>query len=151
MGKDAAMTTKAAKLTMSLLLLSVLSFFQDTLAQGLAGKQEAGQQVENQPPVADTSPDQGVNEGDLVVLNGSGSFDPDGQIVSYAWGIEDSDDDAPPISLTGQDTSIATFTAPMVVGNVSANSYLFELTVTDNDGLIGTATSKVVVEKSANR
>ena len=151
MGKDASMTTKAAKLTMSFLLISVLSFFQDTLAQGLAGKQEARQQVENQPPVADTSPDQGVNEGGLVILNGSGSFDPDGQIVSYSWGIEDSDDDAPPISLSGRNTSIATFTAPMVVGNVSANSYLFELTVTDNDGLKGTATSKVVVEKGANR
>jgi hypothetical protein len=76
-------------------------------------------------------------------LSKSTFFDPDGQIVSYAWGIEDSDDEAPPISLKGQDTSVATFTAPVVVGNVSANSYLFELTVTDDDGLIGTATSKL--------
>jgi hypothetical protein len=42
-----------------------------------------------------------VSAGDLVTLNGSGSFDPDGEIVSYAWGIEDSDDDAPSVLLGG--------------------------------------------------
>jgi hypothetical protein len=115
------------------------------IAQGQAGQQQIG----NQPPIANTSPDQRVNEGDLVILNGSGSFDPDGEIVAYTWGIEDSDDEAPPVSLNEQNTSIATFTAPMVAGNVNANSYLFELTVTDNNGLKGTNTSKVVVEKDA--
>ena len=132
-------------LTTSLSLLSVLSFSQVVLAQGQVGQQQVG----NQPPIANTSPDQRVNEDDLVTLNGSGSFDPDGEIVSYAWGIEDSDDEAPPVSLNGQNTSIATFTAPTVAGNVNANSYLFELTVTDNNGLKGTNTSKVVVEKGA--
>jgi hypothetical protein len=131
-------------LTASLSLLSIPSFSQDVLAQG-----QVGQQGGNQPPIVNTSPDQRVNEGDLVTLNGSGSFDPDGEIVSYTWGIEDSDDEAPPVSLNGQNTSIATFTAPTVAGNVNANSYLFELTVTDNDGLKGTNTSKVVVEKGA--
>ena len=129
-------------LTTSLSLLYVPSFSGD-LAQGQVGQQQAG----NVPPIANTNPDQRVNEGDLVTLNGSGSFDPDGKIVSYTWGIEDSDDEAPPVSLNGQNTSMATFTAPMVAGNVNANSYLFELTVTDNDGLKGTNTSKVVVEK----
>jgi hypothetical protein len=128
--------------TTSLSLLCVLSFSGE-LAQGQVGQQQAG----NVPPIAVTSPDQRVNEGDLVTLNGSGSFDPDGKIVSYTWGIEDTDDEAPPLSLNGQNTSIATFTAPMVAGNVNANSYLFELTVTDNNGLKGTNTSKVVVEK----
>lgn len=151
MGIEVIVTTKVATvlLIVSLLLLAVLSYFQDTLAQGQAGQQQAEQQVGNQPPVADTIPDQRVDEGNLVVLNGSGSFDQDGEIVSYTWGIEDSDDEAPPISLSGKNASIATFTAPMVVGNVNANSYLFELTVTDNDGLKDSATSKVVIEKSA--
>jgi hypothetical protein len=133
-------------LTTSLSLLSVPSIFQVVLAQG-----QVGQQLENQPPISNTSPDQRVNEGDIVTLNGSGSFDPDGEIVTYAWGIEDSDDEAPPVPLNGQNTSIATFTAPMVAGNVNANSYLFELTVTDNNGLKGTNFSKVVVEKSATQ
>jgi chitinase len=132
-------------LTTSLPLLSIPSFSQGVLAQGQVGQQQAG----NVLPIANTSPDQMVNEGDLVTLNGSGSFDPDGGIVSYAWGIEDSDDEAPPVSLNGQNTSVATFTAPMVAGTVNANSYLFELTVTDNNGLKGTNTSKVVVERGA--
>jgi hypothetical protein len=57
----------------------------------------------------------------------------------------------PPVSLSGKNASVAAFTAPTVVGNVNANSYLFELTVTDNDGLMDTATSKIVVEKSPIR
>ena len=40
-----------------------------------------------------------------------GSSDLNGKIESYAWGIEDSDDDAPTILLNEQNTSIATFTA----------------------------------------
>jgi hypothetical protein len=137
------MTMKVVMVLLTFSLSSLSLFFQDVL-----GQKQAGEQVGNQPPVADASPDQRVNEGDLVSLNGSSSFDPDGEIISYAWGIEDSDDEALPISLSGRNTSIATFTAPVVVENLSANSYLFELTVTDNDGLKGTATSKVVVEKS---
>jgi hypothetical protein len=118
--------------------LSVPPFLQNVLAQ---------EQQVNQPPIVNTGPDQMVNEGDRVILNGTGSFDPDGEIVSYAWGVEDSDDEAPPVSLNGQNTNIATFTAPKIAGDVSANSYLFELTVTDNDGLIGSNASKVVVRK----
>ena len=131
-------------LAISLSLLPVPSFFQVEPAQG--------QQLQgNQPPMANSGPDQRVSEGDLVTLNGSGSFDQDGEIVSYTWGIEDSDDEAPAISLNGRNSSIATFTAPMVVGSVDANSYLFELTVTDSNGLKGTDTSKVVVLKGATQ
>ena len=98
-----------------------------------------------QYPSADAGADQSVKEGDIVVLNGTGSSDPNGKIVSYAWGIEDSDDDAPTILLNGQNTSIATFTAPMIAGNVSSN---YQLTVMDNDGLFGSDTNKVVVSHS---
>jgi hypothetical protein len=129
---------------MSLLIFGVLlwlSLSSDILAQ----EQAEGKGY----PSADSGADQSVKEGDVVVLNGTGSSDPNGKIVSYAWGIEDSDDDAPAISLNGQNTSIATFTAPMVVGNVSSNSYLFELTITDNDGLFGSDTNKVVVDRNA--
>jgi hypothetical protein len=107
----------------------------------------AQEQQVKRPPIVNAGPDQMVNEGDRVILNGTGSYDPDGEIVSYAWGVEDSDDEAPPVSLNGRNTYIATFTAPKVAGDVSANSYLFELTVTDNDGLIGSNASKVVVGK----
>jgi hypothetical protein len=120
----------------SLILSLILSFslFTDIAAQ------------EEQFPTADAGPDQSVNVGEIVVLNAIGSFDPNGKIVSYAWGIEDSDDEAQAVSLNGQNTSIATFTAPMIVGNVSSNSYLFELTVTDNGGFLDSDTTKVVVK-----
>lgn len=134
-----ATTIKSPVIILLLTLsLSVPSFLQNVLAQ---------EQQVKRPPIANAGPDQMVNEGDRVILNGTGSFDPDGEIVSYAWGVEDSDDEAPPVSLKGQNTYIATFTAPKVAGDVSANSYLFELTVTDNDGLIGSNASKVVVGK----
>lgn len=134
-----ATTIKSPVIILLLTLsLSVPSFLQNVLAQ---------EQQVKRPPIANAGPDQMVNEGDRVILNGTGSFDPDGEIVSYAWGVEDSDDEAPPVSLNGQNTYIATFTAPKVAGDVGANSYLFELTVTDNDGLIGSNTSKVVVGK----
>ena len=127
---------KLAVIMGSLMLSLVLSL---SLFTDIAGQEE-------QYPTADAGPDQSVNIGEIVVLNATGSFDPNGKIVSYAWGIEDSDDEAPAVSLNGQNTSIATFTVPMIVGNVSSNSYLFELTVTDNSGFIGSDTTKVIVK-----
>ena len=127
---------KLAVIMGSLMLSLVLSL---SLFTDIAGQEE-------QYPTADAGPDQSVNVGEIVVLNATGSFDPNGKIVSYAWGIEDSDDEAPAVSLNGQNTSIATFTVPMIVGNVSSNSYLFELTVTDNSGFIGSDTTKVIVK-----
>ena len=127
---------KLAVIMGSLMLSLQLSL---SLFTGIAAQEE-------QYPIADAGPDQSVNVGEIVVLNATGSFDPNGKKVSYAWGIEDSDDAAPAVSLNGQNTSIATFTAPMIVGNVSSNSYLFELTVTDNSGFIDSDTTKVVVK-----
>ena len=39
----------------------------------------------NVPPVASAGPNQAVNSGTVVTLNGSGSNDPDGTVASYAW------------------------------------------------------------------
>jgi hypothetical protein len=93
-------TTKTAAILTMLLTISssflCMSYF---LQVGLA--QEQGEQPLGRPPIAVTDQDQMVSAGDLVTLNGSGSFDPDGEIVSYAWGIEDSDDDAPSVLLGG--------------------------------------------------
>jgi hypothetical protein len=86
----------------------------------------------NSPPVADAGPDQTVNEGAGVVLNGSGSYDPDGTIASYLWSQTGG------VGVTLSDTSAAqpTFTAP---ATGSANEVLtFELTVTDDTGQIST-------------
>ncbi len=141
-------TMHISKVLMAIvIMLSSPLLFMNTLVHGQT-EQEQQQQKQQHPPVANAGPDQVVNEGDLVTLNGSGSFDLDGEIVNYTWGIEDSDDDAPPISLDRRDAAVATFTAPNVIGDVNANSYLFELTVTDNEELTGSNASKVVVVKN---
>ena len=133
------MKIKAYRPWLAVFILYFPFIFMNSLAQG---------QVEQQsPPVVTAGPEQRVNEGNLVTLTGTDSFDPDGKIVSYAWGIEDSDDSSPAIVLEGKNTPVATFTAPKVADSVDSNSYLFELTVTDNDGLIGSNTFKVVVTK----
>lgn len=39
----------------------------------------------NTPPVADAGEDETVNDGTIVQLDGSGSYDPDGDDLTYAW------------------------------------------------------------------
>jgi hypothetical protein len=91
----------------------------------------------NNAPTANAGPDQNVRdpEGDgiqSVSLNGSGSSDPDGTIVSYVWR------EGP--------TTIATGVNPSV--NLSAGSHTIVLTVTDDDGATGT--DSVVVNVTSN-
>ena len=70
----------------------------NTLVQGQIGVQQQS------PRVSNTNPEQTMSQGDRVTLTGASSFDPDGEIVSYAWGIEDSDDESQAIALDGQNT-----------------------------------------------
>lgn len=39
------------------------------------------------PPVANAGPDPSVRIGSTVILNGSGSSDPDGDTITYSWSI----------------------------------------------------------------
>ncbi|MBN2461077.1 MAG: T9SS type A sorting domain-containing protein, partial [Candidatus Cloacimonetes bacterium] len=79
----------------------------------------------NQPPVADAGEDQTVDEGDLVQLDGSDSYDPDGQLLTYLW-------TAPPEIVFDDPTLVApTFTAPDVMANTN---YTVTLEVNDNFG-----------------
>jgi len=45
--------------------------------------------IEGSLPVADASEDQSVTEGDMVVLDGSGSWDPLGDAITYRWTLVD--------------------------------------------------------------
>lgn len=92
---------------------------------------------DEEPPVPDIviTPET-IYEGDLVTLDGSGSSDPDGTIVSYEWDLDvfvDSDGDG----IYDNDVDA---TGPIVTF-IWYDDYYTEvkLTVTDDDGLTGTA------------
>ena len=59
------------------------------------------------PPLSDPGEDQIVNFGATVTLDGSGSFDPDGTVITdYIWTTDDN------VVLSGSNQAIATFNAP---------------------------------------
>jgi subtilisin-like proprotein convertase family protein len=90
----------------------------------------------NYPPNADAGIDQTVNEGATVNLNGTGSSDPDGDTLSYAW-IELG---SSWVTIQSASSAQATFTAPMVNSPLNIT---FQLTV--NDGRGGSDSDTVVV------
>lgn len=80
----------------------------------------------NMAPTADAGPDQTVNEGDLVNLNGGNSSDPDDGIASYLW----TQTTGTTVSLSNPSSATPAFTAPS-----SSGALTFTLTVTDVGGL----------------
>ncbi|HEY1339365.1 MAG TPA: PKD domain-containing protein, partial [Bryobacteraceae bacterium] len=89
--------------------------------------------VGNSAPVADAGPNQiGVPAGQ-VTLNGSASYDPDGDPLTYQW----TQIGGSPVGLSGANTATATFTA------AASQQYYFRLTVRDPGGLQSSATTTV--------
>ena len=86
----------------------------------------------NLDPTAEAGADQSVNAGDpMVILDGSGSSDSDGRIVSYQWAqIEIGDGPTVSIVDTDEAEASASFVAPVVNATVTL---MFQLTVTDDD------------------
>jgi chitodextrinase len=84
----------------------------------------------NAPPVADAGPDHVCLVGDEVYINGSGSYDPDGVLLTYQWNFGDG------VNATG----------PAVTHSYAdAGTYTVTLTVTDNLGSLDVATCTVTV------
>ncbi len=90
----------------------------------------------NETPTAVAGPDQSVNEGTTVKLNGINSSDPDNGLQSYEW--KQVQVDGVTVSLTDATTVEASFTAPSVAA--TGANLTFELTVTDMGGLKATDT-----------
>jgi hypothetical protein len=88
---------------------------------------------QNEPPQANAGPDQTVDEGSVVDLNGSQSLDIDDGVATYRW----VQTDGPGVTLSNAGSPNASFTAP-TVGTTDGVSLTFELTVTDKSGLSNT-------------
>jgi len=84
----------------------------------------------NHQPIADAGPDQTVNEGSTVQLDGSGSVDPDGDPITYSW----TQIAGTPVTLSDATSAKLTFTAPQQPPK-GQETLTFSLTVTDNSGL----------------
>ena len=89
--------------------------------------------IGNSPPVANAGPDQiGVAAG-TVTLDGSASYDPDNDAITYQW-----------TQIGGTGVTLATPTAAKTTFTAAAGqTYIFKLTVTDSGGLSSSATTRV--------
>ncbi|HEX9677182.1 PKD domain-containing protein [Nitrososphaera sp.] len=81
----------------------------------------------NSPPVANAGPDTAVDEGTTAFLDGSASYDPDSDALSYSW-IQAS---GPSVQISASNAATTSFIAPMVSPDTSLS---FTLRVTDSDG-----------------
>ena len=82
-------------------------------------------------PIADAGPDQGVLVGRPCTFDGSGSYDPDGTLVSWEWDFDDGG------TGTGEKYDYTYLAAGVMT---------VTLTVTDDEGLISTDTAIVRVQ-----
>ncbi|MCU1235581.1 MAG: OmpA/MotB domain protein [Candidatus Solibacter sp.] len=89
--------------------------------------------IGNSPPVANAGPDQvGVSAGQ-VTLDGSGSYDPENDPITYQW----TQIGGASVTLSSPTSAKTTFTA------AAGQTYIFKLTVTDSGGLSSSATTRV--------
>jgi minor extracellular protease Epr len=106
---------------------------------GLVDAGKAAPPPVNNPPVAEAGADRTVFAGTSVILDGSLSYDPDGDPITYSWeqkaGV--------PLVLSGASGEHPSFT-PVVTGN-----YTFQLIV--NDGQLSSTPDTVTIAvRSAN-
>jgi hypothetical protein len=102
---------------------------------GLSSADSTVVTVRNLGPTAEAGPDQQVDPGATVTLDGSGSSDPNGDPLAYHW-VQTGGE---AVSFT-PDLMVTTFTAPLGAGPLT-----FALTVTDAGGLSGSDTTVVTV------
>ena len=106
-------------------------------------EREMGITFGKRAPTASASAPGTVDPSATVTLDGSGSIDPDGDVLTYRWEQEASVGSGT-VELTNADKAVATFTAPNRLAALT-----FNLTVTDRFGQ--TATDAVNITIQPNR
>jgi hypothetical protein len=91
--------------------------------------------VGSSPPVADAGPNQLNIQPAIVTLNGSGSYDPLGEALTYSW----TQIAGPTVVISNATAAIATFPA------LAGQTYSFRLTVKNTDNLQSSASTTVSV------
>jgi hypothetical protein len=93
----------------------------------------------NDPPIADAGPDQINVPAGIITLDGSKSYDPDGDALTYQWVQEV----GPAVTLSAPTASKTTYTA------VQGQRYTFRLTVTDTFGAQASARTTDTTQTAA--
>jgi hypothetical protein len=94
----------------------------------------------NRPPVANAGPDRTVNQ-HFITLDGTASFDPDGNPVTYRWR-----------SIGNKQANIINAETPTPTINAfngGPGEYIFELTVTDSFGAFTVDTVRIILSGDA--
>ena len=126
--------------TLLALLLAVAGCPEVALNDNNTGGQPAEPTARvNTRPTADAGLPQTVRPGELVVLDGTGSFDPDGDRLTFFWRAVTL---RPEVFLQDAFSSRPRFIAPAVE---SETSFVFQLTVADGFS-IATAEVTVIVQ-----
>ncbi|MBE1301423.1 MAG: YHYH protein [Alteromonadaceae bacterium] len=97
----------------------------------------------NAAPVANAGEDQTVTEGDSVQLDGTDSYDPDGDTLSYSWSL-DSKPDGSSAELNNESRRRPSFTAD------EAGTYVFSLVVNDGNQDSSSDSVTITANEAAN-
>jgi len=98
----------------------------------------SGGTITNTPPIAVAGANQTVASGAAVALDGTGSFDPNGDTLTFQW----AQTNGPAVTLSSVSSAVPTFTAPVVTASTALS---FRLTVSD-----GTQQSMATVVVTVN-
>jgi len=96
----------------------------------------------NETPVANAGTNQTVKEGSLVILDGSGSSDPDGDDITFAWSITTKPDGSS-ATLADPANEKTSFTADL------PGDYGIQLVVTDSQGAASDS-AEILVKSTPN-
>ena len=100
-------------------------------------------ETKNVVPISNAGPDQVISGNTTVVLDGTESQDPDGNIESFNW---EQIFGTPDVTLTDDKAGISTFTAP---GVTNTTVLKFRLSVNDTKNASATDTVNIIVENKA--